>query len=104
MLNSTAWRRREVVLLLLAVVGWAGFLGTLAGQLSIQDRLEKGRQRVEDAESQLDHVRSQVLAAQEQSDEMFKMSQQLSQEREQIIKALREKVADLELRLKKYEP
>lgn len=89
---------------LAALSGWAGFLGTLVGVVSIQDRIHDAQVRVADAEAERELLHNQLLTTQRRSDELFQASQRLSQEREQIIRSLQEKIRDLEARLSKYEP
>jgi hypothetical protein len=96
MSSTASWSRRDWFLVVLAVVGWAGFAGT-AGQLSVSHDATQAQQRAEKAQRLLESV-------QRQNDAIFDASKKLSQEQDQVIKTLEFKVAALEQRLKKYEP
>ena len=93
--GARGWR--DWIIFMLAAVGWAGFVGTVIGQLSINDQLSRAKSRAEEAESKL----AKIL---QQNDEILAVSQQLSRQRELLITELEQKSSDLEQRLKKYEP
>ena len=88
---------RDWLIFMLAVIGWAGFVGTVLGQLSINDQMGRARSRAEEAEAKLEKVL-------EQNDEIFHESQRLCKQQDLLIENLRQEIARLDLRLKKYEP
>lgn len=99
-----SWQTRDWLLFLIALAGWAGFLGTGLGVLSIRDRIREAEHHVAQTQAQIETLRGQLRTTQWLNDEMFEASQKLNQEREQIIRGLREKIRDLEARLARYEP
>ncbi|MCS6976949.1 MAG: hypothetical protein NZM31_08090 [Gemmatales bacterium] len=102
--DTKPWWNRERLLLLAALVGWAGFVGTGLGVLSVRDRIRDAEHHVARSQAQLDALRGQLQTTQRLNDEMFETSRKLNHEQEQIIRSLREKIRDLEARLSKYEP
>ncbi len=98
------WQRRDWLIFLIALSGWAGFLGTGLGVLSIRDRVREAERYVAQTEAEIETLRMRLQTTQRLSDEMFEASQKLNRQREQIIRGLHEKIRDLEARLAKYEP